>query len=202
MASSNTEIANIAISHLGVGKEIADLDTENSQEANACRRYYDTALDYTLREWPWPFATKFATLSLVEENPNDEWSFSYRYPGDALMIKRVLSGVRNDNRQTRVAYKIASDDDGTLIYCDLEDAEIEYTSRSIAIQFYPNDFVMAFAWRLAFYIAPRITGGDPFKLRQTCLQMYDFEVTRAKANSANEEQPDEEPESEFVRSRD
>src|SRR5688572_11149621 len=110
--ASETEIANLALSHLGVGKEIANLETERSQEAVACRRFYDTARDATLRDFSWPFATKIAVLGLIEADPNDEWDYSYRYPSDCLQLRRILSGVRNDTRDSRVPFKLAHDDSG------------------------------------------------------------------------------------------
>ena len=64
--SSKTEIANLAISHLGIGKEIANVETEQSQEAKACRRYFDMAKKITLGDVDWTFATKFATLNLFQ----------------------------------------------------------------------------------------------------------------------------------------
>lgn len=112
MASSKTEIVNIALAHLGVGSEISNLDTDQSTEANAMRRFYESAKDEVLRDLNWPFTTVFASLALVEEDPTDEWSYSYRYPSDALKIRRVLSGLRNDTRQSRVPYKLGQDASG------------------------------------------------------------------------------------------
>lgn len=86
--SSSTEISNMALSHLAISREIAALDTERSQEAQACRRFYETVRKTVLRDYPWPFATKFATLALVEDDPNSEWDFSYRYPSDCLNARR------------------------------------------------------------------------------------------------------------------
>ena len=57
----------MAISHLGVGKEIENFDTENSEEANACRRFYRVALEASLRDFSWPFATQNITLALIEK---------------------------------------------------------------------------------------------------------------------------------------
>lgn len=199
--ASNTEICNIALSHVGVGKSIANLDTEQSQEAVVCRVFFETVRDAVLRDFAWPFASRTVAVGLIEEDPNDEWDYSYRYPTDCLSIRRVLSGVRNDTHQSRVPYKIAQDDDGRLIYCDTEDAEIEYTVRAEDPELYSPDFVMALSFRLAFYIAPRLTGGDPFGLGSRALKMYEYEISKAKASAANEEQYDNLPESEFIRTR-
>jgi hypothetical protein len=201
MAASDTEICNIALSHLGVGKEIANLETENSNEANACRRFFDTARDATLRDFPWPFATKFADLSLVEETPNDEWAYSYRYPSDCVRLRRVLSGNRTDTPDTREPYKIAQDASGLVIFCDKEDAEIEYTVREEDPILYPMDFVVAFSYRLAAMIAPRVTSGDRYKLGPAAMQAYLIEISKAESSSLNEEQADKHPDSEFIRTR-
>ncbi len=202
MASSKTEIANLALSHLGIGKEIGNIDTEKSSEASAIRRFFDIARDQALRDFWWPFAKRYTALGLVEESPNDEWGYSYRYPSDALAIRKVLSGIRNDTRQSRVTYEIASDDNGRLIYTDEEDANIKYTALITDVAHYPSDFVQALALRLASYTAPRLTDGDPFGLRETTLRLYIAELGFARSNAVNEEQPDEEPASEYIRFRD
>src|SRR3972149_5101754 len=124
---SKVGIVNIALGHIGVGRAISNLETESSQEAITARLFYDLALETVLRDSPWPFAAKIAVLSLIEEEPNTEWAFSYRYPTDCIMFRRVLSGLRNDSRQSRAPYKLAQDDSGTIIFTDEEDAQAEYT---------------------------------------------------------------------------
>lgn len=199
--ASNTEIANLAIGHLGVGKEIANLDTENSKEAMACRRFFSDARDATLRDFNWPFARRFRTLTLVEEDPNDEWGYSYRYPTNCLAFRRILSGIRNDTRQSRIPYLLANDDDGELILTDKEDAQGEYTVKITDPARFSADFRIALSLRLAAYIAPWVAGGDPFKLGQRALTLYQFEISKAQATAGNEEQAEEPPESEYVRAR-
>ncbi len=198
-----TEIAicNMALSHLGISKEIANLETELSQEAAACRRFFEQARDNTLRNYPWPFARKISTLALVETDPNDEWGYSYRAPSDFIRLCRILSGQRNDTAQSRVPYKVGRDTSGILIFTDKEDAEVEYVIRETDPTRYPSDFSMALSLRLASYIAPRLTAGDPYKLGDRALQLHLMEVGRAEESSINEEQEEQLPDSEFVRER-
>jgi len=199
--ASKTEICNLALSHLGIGKEISDIITEKSAEADVCRRFYNLALEAVLRDVNWPFATKFKSLALIEQDPNEEWSFSYRYPTDCLKVRRILSGIRNETTDSRVPYKIAQDDSGLAIFTDIEDATIEYTVREEDGTLYTPDFVMAFSYRLAHYIGPRIAGSDFVELGQRIFQLYQIEVSNAAAVAFNEEQGDRMPESELVRSR-
>lgn len=199
--SSKVGIANMALSHLGIDKPIGNLVTEQSSEANTMRTFYDIARDKALKEGPWPFSTRFAVLELVEEEPTTEWCFSYRYPSNCLDIHRIFSGIRNDSRQSRVPYKIGADDAGKLIYTDMEDAEIEYTARNDDPSTYSNEFELAFSYLLASLAAPRLTSGDQFKLGDRARRLYEFEIAVAGTNSANEEQPDEEVDSEYIRAR-
>lgn len=199
--ASSTEICNLAISHLGSTKRIANLDTEQSTEAALFRTLYDTTIDIVLRDYRWPFATKIGALALIEEDPNDEWRYSYSYPTDAVEIRRILSGIRNDARDSRVPYKIAYSSSGRILFCDIDDAEVEYTIRITDPQLYPPDFIMALSFRLASYAAPALTAGDPFKMGDRAMKMYQYEISKATATSFNEEQPDQLPDSEFVRAR-
>lgn len=198
--ANQVDICNLALTHLNISKEIASMD-ERSQEAQALRRVYPTALEATLRDFEWPFATKFVTLGLVQNNPTTEWAFSYQYPSDCLHFRRILSGLRNDTRQSRVPYRLTYGAAGQEIYTDKECAQAEYTVNVQDESRFPPDFVLALSFRMAFLASPRLTGGDPFKLGDRAKGLYDIEISRAKATGANEEQEEQDPESEFTRGR-
>lgn len=200
--ASKVGIVNIALSHIGIGKEVANLETEKSEEAGAARRLYDSALNTIVRSAPWPFLTKIVTLPLIEEEPTTEWGYSYRYPSDCKFIRRILSGIRNDDRQTRAPYLIAQDDGGLIMYTDQEDVEIEYTVKADNPALFPDDFTLALSYLLASLMAPRLTGGDQFKLGDKALQKYGLMVGVAEANAFNEEQDEEVPDAEWLRDRD
>lgn len=194
-------ICNKSLSLLGVGKQIASL-TENSSEARACNEFYESSLKATLRDFPWPFSTKIVALGLVEEEPNSEWAYSYTYPSDCLMDRRILSGMRQDTTESRVPYRVVSDGaSGQLIYTDQEDAELEYTFFNENASVYPADFELAFAWRLAVYCAPRVTKGDPFKNADKAMTMYLKEISRAERNATRQGAREPEPDSYFERCR-
>lgn len=199
--ASKVGICNFALGHLGLGKEIANFETEKSQEAASCRLYYETALKQTLRDYDWPFATKIAALNLIEETPNVEWGYSYRYPTDCVKFRRILSGVRIETRTQRVPLKIAKDSAGRIIFTDRQEAEGEYTEYVTNPALYPEDFTMALSLRLAAYIAPRVTAGDPYKLAERATRLYLAELGMAEATSGNEEQTDPEPDSEMISGR-
>src|ERR1019366_340865 len=115
-------ICNLALSHLATGLEVQSW-TDATKEAAACRRFYDLARRKVLRAFPWPFATQFVSLTLVGGMPaqpvTPEWGYSYRLPPDWLRIVRICSGrSRNDTQQTRIPYRVMSDNAGGLLYTD------------------------------------------------------------------------------------
>jgi len=201
MSSSKTEICNLALSHLGTAKRISNLETDTSGEATNCRIFFDIALEEVLRDFKWPFATKIEALALIEENPNTEWTYSYRYPSNCLTIRRILSGIRKDTRQSRVPYRVAFDDSARIIYTDQVEAYIEYTYNMTDPAYFPSDFTLALSYRLATLLAPILTGGDPFKLGVATFELYQMHLKKAVVNSFNEEQDEELPDSEFIRTR-
>lgn len=200
--ASKVEICNRALAHVGHTERIVNIDSEKSQAANLCRIFYDEMVDVVLRDFPWPFATKTATLQLIESNPTTEWGYSYRYPPDCLFFRRIQSGVRNERADERVPYRIIYSSTGRLIYTDEQTAVGEYTMRTEDVIHYPPDFVVALTWRLAFEIGPSLMRGDPFKRLPKLEDRYYQALSVAAANSANEEVKETEPDSDFEAARD
>lgn len=199
MATSATEIANLALSHLGISTPIQDLDTEQTKEASACREFYAQSRDELLREFSWPFATRRVALALVETLPTDEWGYSYRYPSDAVSLSTIDHGLtRFPTAATRVPHRIVADATGRLLYTDQASPTITYTERVTDVTRYPPDFTQALAFLLAAYIAPRVAGADQLKLSDRAFQLYRYTVLKAKSAAANESVSDVPPESEFI----
>jgi hypothetical protein len=120
--------------------------------------------------------------------------YSYRYPNTANRIKRILHpGVRDDTHDGRIPYVLSSDNSGKLIFCDQPEAYAEITVTPINESFFSADFALAFSYRLAFYIAPSLTGGNAFTgLGDSMMAKYLNELAMAKSNAANEVQKDRE----------
>lgn len=206
MPSSVAAICNQALSALALDADIQVI-TENSAEARACNLFYEDVRDQVLRDFPWPFARKVAVLALVTGTPN-EWGYQYRYPSDALAIRRILP-YGDDTAtlgqlefpSTRIPYSIAQDATGRLLWTFMEDAWVEYTVQITDVTMFPDDFAAAVALLLASFIAPRVTGGDPNKLGDRALAKYQWRISSAKANALNEQAPDLPTDSDFITSR-
>lgn len=197
MSFSTTNIANMALGHLGQGLQIDDFDTDTSPAGKACRAYYELARDATLERFPWAFAVERVALALVGdgEDEHEEWEYVYQVPSDCLAPRRILSGTRNDNPSTVVRYVVKGDQ----IFTDMEDAVLEYTKQVTNAPDFPPSFVEALSYKLAQLISPRVA--KDAELGGVMLQMHEMALARAAGLDADRERPDAEPDSEGLRSR-
>ena len=198
MASSDTEICNMALSHVGVSQELTDLATDRTANARACRRFYEHARDEVLRDFPWPFATRVESLALVTDYTTEtaetyaEYDYAWRYPANAVRLLRIRSGTgRWETNLSRVRHRIISDADGMLLLADMTPGWIEYVTSDVVVSRFAPDFVTALSLYLASLIAPRVTGGDPQNLGPKALVRYDFARKKAWANALNEQMGDD-----------
>ena len=202
MPSSATDICNRALARIGNQQFITHLDTEASQQADLCRLFYEQSRDRLLEEFPWPFATRFDTLQLVEEADEqpwaDQWDYAYKYPVECLRVRRILTA--NGPRDPDPApFEVGQADGVRLIFTNESEAKAEYTLRAKDTAMFDPLFVSALSWLIAFEIAlPLSVKND---LRRAAFEGYMVDLNKAAAKWANEGQPPIEPESSIVRAR-
>lgn len=196
MATSAVAICNLALARCGVSSTIASL-TEASQEALACNAVYEQARDEVLRDFPWPFATKYAVLGLVEEAPTIEWAYSYRYPSDCLRALRLVSG--DPTGRTRVPYRLGHDASGRLLFTNQQNAQLAYTARFTDPAHFDPTFTSALAWRIAIDIAAPLARSD--SQRQRAEQGYGMTLSQARVDALNEEAEDTPPDASWIADR-
>lgn len=194
--ASEVSICNVALSRCGINSSIAALN-EDGQEAEICNLHYAEVRDQVLRDAAWPFATRYASLALVEEDPNEDWAFAYRAPTDMLRAIRIIGDVRSE--RPRVPFKLGSDEAGLLIYTDWADAQLEYTIRITDTSLFSPDFASAVSWRLAMEIATPLTDNPSWSDRAA--RYYGAAIAMAGSNAANEQAPDPPREAESVEAR-
>src|SRR5690606_31434700 len=178
MAHSKTEIFNLALGHLAISKQIADAETEKSSEALICRRFYPSALEKTLRDFDWPFATRYVTLAELE-SPTPEWCHAYQYPTDVVKIRRILSGRRVDHEESQIPYRTAYGDTGEIILTDKAEAVAECTALVTNTARFHSDFVLALSALLSSLIAPSVTK-DSTALGERAIQLYTVFLAQAR----------------------
>lgn len=98
--ANKTEVSNTALMRIGVSQRLTDVDTDDTVESNDILTVFDVERKYTLRDFPWPFARKYITLTLASDPdvpPNADWLFSYRYPTDCLQVRRIVDCFGRQN---------------------------------------------------------------------------------------------------------
>lgn len=116
-------VCNMALDRIDIGQPIDDLSAD-SDEARACNRWYEKCRDKVLQLNTWPFLRRSIALGLVEEDPSDKWSYSYRYPIDCVRVIGIVNGLRIDT--ARIEWEMGRDDTGRLIFTDEADALVNY----------------------------------------------------------------------------
>lgn len=201
--TSKTQIVNIALMRIGVSKSVANVDTEQSREALSAKLIFDDEVDFVLRDFPWPFATAYADLGLVDgaaDDPaNRDWIFAYRYPSDCMFVRRVVRESVGRNDPTPASYRIGRDAQGKLIYTNEQDAQIEYTVDVTDPEEFDALFVSMLAWKLGASLAPSLSRIKD--MATTCMQMYEIDKTKAQSRALNEQQQETPADAEWISAR-
>lgn len=197
MPLTDIQICNMALGHIGHTKFLADL-AERSNEANVVNNFYSQAVEMTLESYPWPEATKYGTLGLVEEDPNDDWDYLYQYPSDCLYARRIVT-MNGKVEPNPPPFITGYSESGRVIYTDEEDAVLEYTLRLEDPSLFRPTLGEAISWYLAFLIGPGLAKDQ--KLTQGCFQVWQAMTSRAQQRAGNEQQHSQEIDSEAIRSR-
>src|SRR5437868_3345326 len=102
--SSEVEICNMALSHLGDSATVASIDPpEGSSQAEHCQRWYPIARNALLEMHDWGFATTRALLAeVVSQFP--QWRHSYARPSDCLKVLAVLPADAASDSATTLPY--------------------------------------------------------------------------------------------------
>lgn len=217
---SEVGICNLALSLIGITEPIASLD-EKSKAAVQCRLHYPLVRDSLLRSLAWPFAEKYAALSLSNDplladnsEPFPGWMYSYTYPADCLLARHVCDsgGIRLRYVQMdalyydllqyvppKVPFKVARGASGKVLLCDLQNAYCIYTMNLTD----PTQFDPLYATAVAGALAARISAGMRVDagLVQNALGVMVQAARDAQAQAYNESQEDQEPPSKSIQSR-
>jgi len=139
--NTKTEVANLALRHMGMGKEIADLDTDDSAEGKALRSLFESFMKTVLNGFNWNFATKIINIEPIQCYPNQKWNFSYRYPADCLYVRGFWNGTCGpDDRTNQIVYGFGNDSQGRTIQTNWGPGSALASAQSNMVQPIPYPF--------------------------------------------------------------
>lgn len=191
--SSEVDIANLALSHLGDNATVASLDPpEGSAQAEHCARFYPMARDAMLQSHAWTFATKRMQLA---ELPSlwAQWDHAYAKPADVLVLRGILSpDASDDGADSLQPYVVEVDaTDADVIYTDQATAVGLYTRHVTDTTRFPPMVVLALSWQLASMLAgPLIKGDAGAAEAKRCVQMMEYWRSKAIESDANQRRVD------------
>lgn len=172
-----TEIANMALGHLGTGR-IADFD-ENSPAAENVRRFWAVCRREALRRGDWNFATARLTLSAAVTLPAGV-AKAYTLPGDYLRlleVNGVAAGTGLATFEVERGLLITNDDPVTIKYVrDEENASA-----------WDDAFALCVSYRLAAAIAPSLSSQP--SLADAMMAKAEAAMNSAKGLDAVESKP-------------
>ncbi len=202
--STEAQICNRALLLVGNRARIDDL-TQNTLEAQLCADIFDAARDELLEEHPWKFASRAATLALVDDATFPGWDLVYALPSDCVKAREIFAGTRNPSAEQRIAFDtvLVEDPGGTpnvrALVTDEADAQLLYTAQVNTSGLWSPLFCGALAWKLAISLA----FGLPVKpdVAQRMATGYAVAIATAKALDANQAQKDAPPPSRYISGR-
>jgi hypothetical protein len=166
-------IANLAASALGEDDQLS-ADTDNTHLSRSVKAVWDVERRAALRDHSWNFAMRRQALPASATQDATPFGFAYRLPAESVRLIEVLGYCRSD-------YQL----EGPFI---LSDAAAPLRIRYIADVTEPAEwddlFAKAFAMRVAWQIADRITGDT--SRAQLAERKYMAALSEAKRVDARE----------------
>lgn len=208
--TSEVDICNLALGHLGDDATVASLDPpEGSAQADHCARFYPLARDLLLDAHHWAFATRRVSLALLSSTPPSTWRYAYAVPGAALNLISVLAPDALDDNSvglpavggygclpidlpggyTPQPFVCETDDSGnTVLYTNQQNAVLRYTTKVTDSTKFPPTFVQGLAMRLASMLAgPVLKGDEGIKAAALWGDRADKWLAQAKESDANQQ---------------
>jgi hypothetical protein len=190
--SSEVEICNLALSHLGDSATVASINPpEGSAQAEHCQKWYPIARNALLEMHDWGFAT---TRALLAELPNTwaQWQHAYARPSDCLKVLAILPSTGTCSDSNAQAFVTESGADGSrIILADQCNAVARYTRAVTDTSRFSALFTDTLGWHLSTYLAgPVLKGESAIKVARANMQVVLEMLAQAKlADAAQQHQP-------------
>lgn len=179
--SSDVDICNLALSHLGDAATVASIDPpEGSAQAEHCALYFPIVRDALLEMHDWGFATKRAVLAQLT-NPITQWAYCYAAPNNLIRAIAVLDSAGTSDTSDGIPaagswgdasvmllgsytpqpfVRETADSGADVIYTDQESAMLRYVARVTDTSRFSPAFVDLFTCALAAALAGPIIKGQ------------------------------------------
>lgn len=186
MAYTKAKIYNLALSALLLSREVANTDTDKSNEVRILNLHWDTAFESTLEDLDLDSTASVQQLELIEELTEGPWRYVYKYPSKCTFLRRIYSGAVVDNRYTHISKQIGVHDGQKAIYTNQYDASASYIPNDVPLVSLSPKAALAIAYQLAILAAPLATGKGATSLIEKIEKKYAIAKAEAQEKDARE----------------
>ena len=158
-------IVNRGLLRIGA-RTITHYTADQSKEAQAARLLFDVEYRSVLQDYPWAFATAYASPVLAGGTAavpvNADWQYSYTLPAAVVFARRLVTAGAGRRWDLNPLQWRST---GALLFTDEVDPVLEYTAL-VSIGVTDALFQDALAWKLAASLAPSLASVDADQLEQ------------------------------------
>lgn len=155
MATSKTQLSNLALSRIGE-TTIVDINDTTNDAARQCKLHLEPVIREVGRAHKWNCLKARAQLAQnVVTQPYDEWLYSYTLPTNCLQLVKV-NGYSADTAYIQDNFEI----EGRNILTDAEECMISYIEYTDDVTVFDSLLDRAIVTLLASYLASIIAGDD------------------------------------------
>jgi len=184
---TSIDICNLALTALGEERIVAL--TDNTAQAQACKAFYDHAVEEVLRVAKWASILSRAELAQLADAPLMGWGYQYQLPNNCLRVWELQDSGGNKGHPWIK--------EGKRLLTDMDEAFIVYASNAVDTSQYDSLLRSTIAYRLAYHLAYSLTQSREIQAQQW--QQFVVLMHEARAANAAEGLPeadmDEVPES-------
>jgi hypothetical protein len=178
--ASKIDIWNLALSHFGNAANVS-APTEESAEAEHCRRFYPIALREALEAHAWTFASKRATLAELATNPREDFEHAYSLPADCVKPRKMLPEGYTDSENDGAVFEWW----GTTLYTDEANASLVYTFALDDTTKFSPLFVIGLSYLLAGYLVGPMRKDETGKSQAAMRNLAEHKLFVAAASNAS-----------------
>lgn len=186
MANSEIEIWNMALGACGSSQTISS-PTENSPQANTCRRWYGEVRRFVNKQAPWGCALTWSRLAvLTERDFSQEWTVTDPGPGWRYAYSLPTGFLNAFYLQDFSKFELALHGGVPALMANSEKAILRYVVEQETVSYWDNGFTNAVVSLLAFRISPAVNAklGQRDRLRD---EAFEF-INLARETAANSEE--------------
>ncbi len=178
---SKITICNLALAQLGQAP-ITSLD-QDDEKARRLKLFYEPVRDEVLRTHNWAFAGAEEPLITLESPEETGGKFLYKYPAEALFVRRVFApNLRSAPLPFREYFR--TDLHCRVLETSIPGAYAAYTRRILDENLFDPAFVKSFSLALACDLAVALTGDS--NLASQLLQKYTLSLDESRRSNMTE----------------